>query len=846
MKSLIVTDSGNELIAKVIAGETTISFTRIAVSDCDYSEIDVKQIKDLQQIKQTVPISKISRIDKNMIEVLAAVENRQVEEPYFVYALGIYAKDSKENEILYGVSLCDENPDYMPAYEGKVLSGISYRLDIVVGDSEQVVLDVNPAAVATTLQVEQIENDLIRHTQDREIHVTEEKQKKWDAVEDKVDKLEAAEIKMLGWSVPRVCPIQNEIDGNQFIQKVGRIDLGEQTWSYSTENGYVQATTPDNLKLPSANSEVANIYTINYETVSDSAVYNHKKDKIIGINTGGFIKAYDSSYTDASTFKSAMQGQYIYYELATIIKTTIDGNETDQRHSTNLTDQQNNGYLQKNLVDYKSLFNELSNNVTGTTHTYSDGVLKISRVKDKDSGVYAYSKQITPLQSKELVVSFDAKSSVSTMNLRVYICSEGVKPGTTENLTTEYKRYRLDIKAGNAGNVFIIYGNDVAGDVWIKNLMITEKYVEDTTYVDRIKSNMELDTCKADKSETTVNLLNPTLQTETQNGVTCTNNGDGTYTLDGVATANTYFAISTNIALSRGKYNILCESNSDAFMTYITKEHDFGFLRYVGVCDITDETEYRYVLHVPLGKKNNSVTVHPMLTTNLNATLDNFVAYTGNTGSLNGDMADVRKDVDSKLSKANVVNNLVTTESGYALDARQGYALDKKIAELKKSVSDGKSAVASAITLNGVSTASDASFATIAENIDNIFYKRLGKQLPKYFYSRVSATGSNGVQYIYRNTNTTTDRNWLGHETFFGGSLTDMNGCIIITWLKGTSECAFTIMRLKSEYLGVNNFENLFENNLKYQQMDGGTITLVSKFITPGIEINTLCLACHN
>ena len=166
MKSLIVTDSGNELIARVIAGETTISFTRIAVSDCDYSKIDVKQIKDLQQIKQTVPISKISRLDKNMIEVLAAVENRQVEEPYFVYALGIYAKDSNKNEILYGVSLCDENPDYMPAYEGKVLSGISYRLDIVVGDSEQVVLDVNPAAVATILQVEQIENDLIRHTSD--------------------------------------------------------------------------------------------------------------------------------------------------------------------------------------------------------------------------------------------------------------------------------------------------------------------------------------------------------------------------------------------------------------------------------------------------------------------------------------------------------------------------------------------------------------------------------------------------------------------------------------------------------------------------------------------------------
>ena len=32
---------------------------------------------------------------------------------------------------------------------------------------------------------------------------------------------EMMDIKMLGWSVPRECPIQNEVNGNQFIQKVG-------------------------------------------------------------------------------------------------------------------------------------------------------------------------------------------------------------------------------------------------------------------------------------------------------------------------------------------------------------------------------------------------------------------------------------------------------------------------------------------------------------------------------------------------------------------------------------------------------------------------------------------------
>lgn len=76
--------------------------------------------------------------------------------------------------------------------------------------------------------------------------------------------------------------------------------------------------------------------------------------------------------------------------------------------------------------------------------------------------------------------------------------------------------------------------------------------------------------------------------------------------------------------------------------------------------------------------------------------------------------------IDDKLAIANVVNNLVTTKEGYALDARQGMALNGLITSLKKSVSDGKSAIASAITAKGVSTSSDAPFSTMAANIKNI------------------------------------------------------------------------------------------------------------------------------
>lgn len=46
------------------------------------------------------------------------------------------------------------------------------------------------------------------------------------------------------------------------------------------------------------------------------------------------------------------------------------------------------------------------------------------------------------------------------------------------------------------------------------------------------------------------NLLNPTFQTTTRNGVTCTANGDGTYTLNGTATTITTFDIAQDVSCS--------------------------------------------------------------------------------------------------------------------------------------------------------------------------------------------------------------------------------------------------------------------------------------------------------
>ena len=96
----------------------------------------------------------------------------------------------------------------------------------------------------------------------------------------------------------------------------------------------------------------------------------------------------------------------------------------------------------------------------------------------------------------------------------------------------------------------------------------------------------------------------------------------------------------------------------------------------------------------------------------------------------------IKKYIDdgnaNKLDKSSVVDNQLTSEAGYALDARQANpnvdgslgaqikATNETVNTLKKSVSDGKTTVANAITAKGVTTATDATFATMANNISQI------------------------------------------------------------------------------------------------------------------------------
>ncbi len=174
MGELVVTNKGKELIAKLIQGSETINFTRIKTSIHDYSSDNLEDLTDIEEVKQESMISSVEKTDNTIVEVIAMINNSTLQEGYYIKTIGLYAQDSNSNEILYGVSIAGKYPDYMPSYSGKTVSSISYKLITKVDNSEQVNIEINPSAIPTITQINELKQVVIETKELFNKHITEE------------------------------------------------------------------------------------------------------------------------------------------------------------------------------------------------------------------------------------------------------------------------------------------------------------------------------------------------------------------------------------------------------------------------------------------------------------------------------------------------------------------------------------------------------------------------------------------------------------------------------------------------------------------------------------------------
>ena len=71
-RQLIITNKGQALMAKLIAGTANVTFTKVAASSTTYSDSQIPGLTVLSNIKQQVAVSKVTKIDSVAVEVGAA------------------------------------------------------------------------------------------------------------------------------------------------------------------------------------------------------------------------------------------------------------------------------------------------------------------------------------------------------------------------------------------------------------------------------------------------------------------------------------------------------------------------------------------------------------------------------------------------------------------------------------------------------------------------------------------------------------------------------------------------------------------------------------------------------
>lgn len=162
-KKFALTEKGQLLLNKVIAGECDLVVTKAATGDGEPEEgEDLKIWTALKNQRQFFGISSFSRLD-DKIRIRFVISNYDpgsgagLEEEYRVKEIGVYAEDPEEGEILYAVSTADAGKgDFIPAYDETSPMTVTVNAYLVVGTGGNVLIRVSPDAYATAADVAEL------------------------------------------------------------------------------------------------------------------------------------------------------------------------------------------------------------------------------------------------------------------------------------------------------------------------------------------------------------------------------------------------------------------------------------------------------------------------------------------------------------------------------------------------------------------------------------------------------------------------------------------------------------------------------------------------------------------
>ncbi|WP_293969357.1 phage tail protein [uncultured Ruminococcus sp.] len=138
--TLQLTDAGRSIIVSALAGGAIV-FTKVGVGNGE-RPADINEITELVNPVKTIGIGEISKGD-GCANITAVLDNANLVEGYWWREIGIYAKDSDDNEVIYAYAHAGEHADYIPAYSNTSYLRTTMNITVVVGSAENVSAVIN-------------------------------------------------------------------------------------------------------------------------------------------------------------------------------------------------------------------------------------------------------------------------------------------------------------------------------------------------------------------------------------------------------------------------------------------------------------------------------------------------------------------------------------------------------------------------------------------------------------------------------------------------------------------------------------------------------------------------------
>lgn len=159
-----MTDVGSVLQAKVNAGKTKLTFTKIKVGS-GVNATNPLALTDVISSKWETT-NFVVKLEGKIVSVDTVITNTGIHEAFRMSEIGLFAQDPDKGEILYAY-LTDPEPDRMPAESGSVVVSQELTIGMVFSNTGNVSLTVNIGALITR---EQLTEAVKQHNTDISSH----------------------------------------------------------------------------------------------------------------------------------------------------------------------------------------------------------------------------------------------------------------------------------------------------------------------------------------------------------------------------------------------------------------------------------------------------------------------------------------------------------------------------------------------------------------------------------------------------------------------------------------------------------------------------------------------------